>query len=192
MLHKRVYFIDGTQTKDNFHLLFSLPHCFASWPFFQPLSRCSSLWHHLLSPLVTTSCLVAFNVSLSLALPPLLRAVSRAWRWQLSYIWWECRQSRAAGSRLWCKRPGSQAERSPGPRRRYRAAPRCTPKGRQSHPEHGWGGRVSSWSHPISGCWTVHVLPRPSLGAVCRNTWQESLPPSRYPAHTMRSVILPT
>lgn len=71
MLHKMVYFIDGAQTKDNFYLLFSLPHCFALWPFFLATLL---LLLSLTPPLVSAT----FNVSLSLVPLPLLRAVSRA------------------------------------------------------------------------------------------------------------------
>lgn len=37
----------------------------------------------------------------------------------------------------------------------------------------------------------VHILPRVLFGAACTSTWQASLPPSGYPAHTMRSVSRP-
>lgn len=138
--------------------------------------------------LPTTSSCLCLHQSQSLSgLPAFIQFCDG--RSQLSCICRECLRSRASESRLWCKRLDSWAKRSPGPKRRCPAAPHYTPEDHQSHPEQGRGRKMSLFL-PSHHHYTDHLTLSNALYN-WENTWQASLPPSRYPAHTMRSVIMP-
>lgn len=186
MLHEMVYFIDCSLMKDNFHLLLSLLPLFSLWPFLfvKPLSGCPSFSQ----PRLSCQSLSRYGFNSPLSAVSVDEADSLAIASQNVFNPGQQGANFGVNTRVarlsTALAPGDNAVQLPIAHQR---TARVTLSAEEE--EDSWG-QVHDLI-PSVFAQHVHILPRVLLGTACTSTWQASLPPSGYPAHTMRSVSRP-